>query len=86
MIDTAALRALRALIAPSTTSTTMPATAMVNGLQLSPKEEDCHLTELENNLIAQNINFQYKLSIYFLPAKVKMGGNQKTDNQRPCPT
>ena len=33
--------------------------ALVNGLQLSPIEEDCHLTELENNLIAQNINFQY---------------------------
>ena len=40
-------------------SNRMPAMAMVNGLQLSPIEEDCHLTELENNLIAQNINFQY---------------------------
>jgi hypothetical protein len=36
-----------------------PAMDMVNGLQLSSLEECCHLTELENDLIAQNINFQY---------------------------
>ena len=40
-------------------SNKIPAMAMVNGLQLSPIEQSCHLTELENNLIAQNINFQY---------------------------
>ena len=41
----------------------IPAMAEVNGLNLSPVEEICQLTELENNLIALNINFQY---IYFL--------------------
>ena len=37
----------------------LPAMAMANGLQLKSIEESCHLTELENNLIAQNINFLY---------------------------
>ena len=37
--------------------------AETNGLKLPKLEEDCYLTELENNLIAQIINFQY---IYFL--------------------
>ena len=41
-----------------------PSMAVTNGLQLAKIEEGCHLTELENNLIAQNINFQY---IYCLP-------------------
>ena len=41
-----------------------PSMAVTNGLQLVKLEDDCHLTELENNLIAQNINFQY---IYCLP-------------------
>ena len=40
-----------------------PSMAETNGLILSKLHEDCHLTELENNLIAQIINFQY---IYFL--------------------
>ena len=42
----------------------LPAMAVQNGLQLSDIPEDCELTELENNLIAQMINFQY---IYQLP-------------------
>jgi hypothetical protein len=33
--------------------------ATINGLQLAPIDSNFHLTELENNLIAQNINFQY---------------------------
>ena len=37
----------------------IPSMSVANGLQLVNIEEDCHLTELENNLIAQNINFQY---------------------------
>ena len=41
----------------------IPAMAEVNGLHLSPIKDICQLTELENNLIALNINFQY---IYFL--------------------
>ena len=36
----------------------MPAMAVQNGLQLVDLPEDCNLTELENNLIAQMINFQ----------------------------
>ena len=40
-------------------SNNIPAMAMVNGLQLSPIEQSCHLSELENNLIALNINFQF---------------------------
>ena len=35
----------------------LPSMAVKNGLQLKPVQE--HLTELENNLIALNINFQY---------------------------
>ena len=42
----------------------MPAMAAKNGLDLIEIEEDLKLTEMENNLIAQNINFQY---IYCLP-------------------
>ena len=41
----------------------IPAMAEINGLQLFPTSDDFHLTELENNLIALNINFQY---IFFL--------------------
>ena len=37
----------------------LPSMSITNGLYLSTIEDDCHLTELENNLIAQNINFQY---------------------------
>ena len=37
----------------------IPSMAEINGLQLMPIKEACKLTELENNLIAQNINFQY---------------------------
>ena len=37
----------------------IPAMATMNGLQLAPIDENLKLTELENNLIAQNINFQY---------------------------
>jgi hypothetical protein len=37
----------------------IPSMATINGLHLTRIEEGCHLTELENNLIAQNINFQY---------------------------
>ena len=43
----------------SMTNLKIPAMAMVNGLQLTKMEQKGHLTELENNLIAQNINFQY---------------------------
>ena len=37
----------------------VPAMATVNGLFLPPYNEELRLTELENNLIAQIINFQY---------------------------
>jgi hypothetical protein len=37
----------------------IPSMATINGLQLAPIDSNFHLTELENNLIAQNINFQY---------------------------
>ena len=37
----------------------IPAMAVVNGLQLASIRDDCYLTELENNLIALNLNFQY---------------------------
>ena len=48
----------------STCKTTMmsgkiPSMAEINGLQLIKIEDDCHLTEFENNLIALNLNFQY---------------------------
>ena len=36
----------------------MPAIAVANGLEMTDLEEEDKLTELENNLIAQNINFQ----------------------------
>ena len=36
-----------------------PSMAFQNGLQLSELPDDNQLTELENNLIAQMINFQY---------------------------
>ena len=42
----------------------MPSMAVQNGLQFKEIDECCNLTELENNLIAQNINFQY---IFCLP-------------------
>ena len=41
-----------------------PSMAVTNGLQLAPIDESFQLTELENNLITQNINFQY---IFCLP-------------------
>ena len=41
----------------------LPSMSVQNGLQLTNIEEGCHLTELENNLIAQNINFQYIFSL-----------------------
>ena len=41
-----------------------PSMAETNGLMLIKLNDDCYLTELENNLIARTINFQY---IYFLP-------------------
>ena len=41
----------------------IPAMAEANGLTLVQFDEDLNLTELENNLIALNINFQY---IFFL--------------------
>ena len=37
----------------------IPSMSIMNGLHLTHIEDDCKLTELENNLIAQNINFQY---------------------------
>ena len=43
----------------SITAGKVPSMATINGLYLTEIGEDCHLTELENNLIAQNINFQY---------------------------
>ena len=42
----------------------LPAMAVQNGLHLIKLDDDMKLTELENNLIAQMINFQY---IYQLP-------------------
>ena len=41
------------------TNLKIPAMTMVNGLQLTDMEPNGQLTELENNLIAQIINFQY---------------------------
>ena len=37
----------------------IPAMATINGLYLPVIDEQFHLTELENNMIAQIINFQY---------------------------
>ena len=37
----------------------IPSMSLQNGLELTKIMEGCHLTELENNLIALNINFQY---------------------------
>ena len=51
----------------------MPAMAVQNGLQLTNLDSDLQLTELENNLIAQMINFQY---IFQLP-KSRWGGTKK---------
>ena len=51
----------------------LPAMAVQNGLQLTKLDDDCQLTELENNLIAQVINFQY---IYQLP-KSRWGATKK---------
>ena len=51
----------------------LPAMAVQNGLHLTKLPDDCQLTELENNLIAQNINFQY---IYQLP-KSRWGATKK---------
>ena len=42
----------------------MPAMAVQNGLQLVDVPDDVKLTELENNLIAQNINFQYIFQLH----------------------
>ena len=41
----------------------VPSMAEINGLQLVDIEEDCYLTDLENNLIALNLNFQYIFSL-----------------------
>ena len=51
----------------------IPAMAVDNNLDLVPIKEEDYLTELENNLIAQNINFQY---IYCLP-KSRWGATRK---------
>ena len=51
----------------------LPAMAVQNNLHLPKLLEDCKLTELENNLIAKNINFQY---IYQLP-KSRWGATKK---------
>ena len=45
------------------TNLKIPAMAMVNGLQLTDMEPNGPLTELENNLIAQNINFHYLFNL-----------------------
>ena len=37
----------------------MPSMAVANGLDLMPIRNDLNLTEMENNLIALNFNFQY---------------------------
>jgi hypothetical protein len=50
----------------------MPAMAVQNGLQLTNLDSDLQLTELENNLIAHMINFQY---IFQLP-KSRWGGTK----------
>ena len=50
----------------------IPSMAEVNGLGLMKTQENCCLTEFENNLIAQNINFQY---IYCLK-KSRMAANK----------
>ena len=47
--------------------------AVQNALHLPELLEDCKLTEIENNLIAQMINFQY---IYQLP-KSRWGATRK---------
>ena len=41
----------------------IPSMAEINGLELVPIDENCYLTEFENNLIALNLIFQY---IFFL--------------------
>ena len=51
----------------------LPAMAVQNALHLPELLEDCKLTEIENNLIAQMINFQY---IYQLP-KSRWGATRK---------
>ena len=51
----------------------LPAMAVQNNLHLPKLLEDCKLTELENNLIAKIINFQY---IYQLP-KSRWGATKK---------
>ena len=42
----------------------MPAMAVQNGLHLVDVPDDIKLTELENSLIAQNINFQYIFQLH----------------------
>ena len=41
----------------------VPSMAEINGLQLLDIDKDCYLTDLENNLIALNLNFQYIFSL-----------------------
>ena len=51
----------------------LPSISVQNGLQLTTIEKGCHLTELENNLIALNINFQY----IFCLQKSRWAGTKK---------
>ena len=51
----------------------LPSMSRQNGLHLTNIEEGCHLTELENNLIALNINFQY----IFCLQKSRWAGTKK---------
>ena len=51
----------------------IPSMSVNNGLRIVNIEQNCHLTELENNLIAQNINFQY----IFCLQKSRWAGTKK---------
>ena len=51
----------------------IPSMSVNNGLRIVNIEQNCHLTELENNLIAQNINFQY----IFCLQKSRWGATKK---------
>ena len=51
----------------------VPSMSVINGLNLSTINNDCQLTELENNLIALNINFQY----IFCLQKSRWAGTKK---------
>ena len=52
----------------------VPSMAEINGLELVNIEDDCHLTELENNLIALNLKFQYIFCFKYISYRVEIQG------------